>query len=196
MKMLFLFILLNPFIKTFANDLLQPDTSLIRQWNQDFYEKHNYQPFPKIVYFKNVKNQKAVVFVGTKHKDWKNSQEKIKTAIENENPEIILIEGIAKSDGLSPRIWDDKIKQSLEREGFEGYFAYKLALQKRIPFAGSELEGAMSEHTSYERDIAVVNRLAELLAQYNRVLVVYGAGHFVQQELVLTKMLGAPSDVR
>lgn len=54
----------------------------------------------------------------------------------------------------------------------------------------------MSEHTSYERDIEVVTRLAGLLAQYNRILVVYGAGHFVQQELVLTKMLGAPTDVQ
>jgi hypothetical protein len=166
-----------------------PDLSLIRNWNQAFYQSHPYQPFPKTLRFEG---SKTFTYVASKHKDWKNSQEKIRIAIKTYKPQILLIEGIAKSDGVSPRVWDDRIKQDLNVEGFEAYYANKLALQERIPFVGAELEGKMSDHTSYERDIAVVSYVAELLNKYDNVMVVYGAGHYVQQELVLEKMLGSP----
>lgn len=188
-------IFLFPLI-AFANESFSPDISLIRQWNDGFYKKHPYQPFPKTILFREIRSGKAVTFVATKHKDWKSSQQKIKASIEREIPEIILIEGIARNDGLSPRIWDDKIKHDLRKEGLEGYYAYKLAVEKNIPFVGAELDGKMSDHTSYERDVAVVTYLANLVNRHNRVLVIYGAGHFVQQELVLTKMLGVPIQVQ
>lgn len=116
----------------------------------------------------------------------------IESAIKHFKPQIILIEGIAKADGLSPRVWDEKVKQNLHVEGFEDYFAYKVALQEKIPFVGAELDGKMSDHSSYERDAAVVSYIAELLNRYNNVMVIYGAGHFVQQEATLVKMLGTP----
>jgi hypothetical protein len=129
--------------------------------------------------------------VATKHKNWIDTQIQIKQAIYQIHPDIILIEGIAKEDGVSPRIWDDKIKQNLNDEGFEDYYTYKLALENKIPFVGAELQGKMSEHTSYDRDISVLTYLSDLLNRYNTVLVIYGAGHFVQQEPALIKVLGA-----
>ena len=54
----------------------------------------------------------------------------------------------------------------------------------------------MSEHTSYERDLAVVSYLDELLKQYDNVMIIYGAGHFVQQEDCLVNMLGMPKVIQ
>ena len=179
-----------------AKEMFSPNISLIRPWKKDFYDKHPYQPFPKTVFFKTTRGQKELSFIATKHKDWKKSQQIIESTILEKKPEILLIEGIKKSDGLSPRVWVDKIKQDLNKEGLEGYFAYKIALEQGIPVVGAELEGKMSNFTSYQRDIAVVTYFAELLSRYNRVMVIYGAGHFVQQELVLSDMLGSPITIQ
>lgn len=176
----------------FANTNISFDLSLIRRWDQNFYNQHKYQPFPNTILFRL--GHKNIVYVATKHKNWKDTQIQIKHAIYQLNPDIILIEGIAKEDGISPHIWDDKIKQNLNAEGFEDYYAYKLALEKKIPFVGAELPGKMSEHTSYDRDISVLTYLSDLLSRYNTVLIIYGAGHFVQQEPALIKTLG-PSKI-
>lgn len=168
-------------------DQITPDLSLIRNWDLHFYQNHPYQPFPKIIQFDG---KHTLTFVATKHSDWKNSQAKIEFAIKTFKPKIILIEGIAKANCLSPRVWDDKLKANLNVDGFEDYYAYKIAIESKIPFVGAELEGKMSDHSSFERDVAVVNYLGELLMKYHNVMVIYGAGHFVQQESCLVKMLG------
>lgn len=185
-------------IASFNLMAIEPDISLIRKWDKVFYDSHRLQPFPKTIRFvaNNKNKNKKVTYVATKHKSWKITQKKIAAAISTIRPDIILIEGVGKTEGISPRKWDIEIKQSMEGEGFEDYFAYKLALENKIPFTGTELDGYMREHTSYERDIAVVNRIAELLDTYENILIIYGAGHYVQQELALEKMLGRPIEIK
>jgi hypothetical protein len=167
-----------------------PDISLIRHWDELYYHKHPMQPFPRVVSFED--GRKRLTYVATKHKKWQASQRLIQETIQSVNPDVILIEGLRKEWGLSPHYWDDKIHQNLHAEGYEAYYAYKIAQLKHTPYVGSELPGKMSAHSSYERDVATVNRIAELLNVHHNVLVVYGAGHYVQQEAALIGLVGRP----
>lgn len=71
-------------------------------------------------------------------------------------------------------------------------FWLKLAVGARAADSFSADTSLLKAWDSYDRDFSVVNRVAELLNQYRQVMVIYGAGHYVQQEEVLKNMLGAP----
>ncbi len=60
------------------------------------------------------------------------------------------------------------------------------------PVAGLLFTNDMSLAIGEVRDTHIVRTIAGLLNEHDRVLVVYGAGHHVQQEKVLEKMLGTP----
>lgn len=169
---------------------LTPDLSLLRQWNANVYNTHQLQPFPKVVKYQA--DGKTLVYVATKHKNWKDSQQLIQQVIEQVRPNAIMIEGLHSSWGESPQNWKHQINRNLNAEGLEDYFAYKLALSKNIRMFGSE-PGKMSDFSSYQRDQFAVKKIAELINRFNKLLVIYGAGHFVQQEKVLEKMLGKPT---
>jgi hypothetical protein len=174
-----------------------PKISLIREWDSAYYQNHHLQPFPKILKFTIEPNGKKrnIFYVATKHKNWQETQKKIRFAIEQLKPDIVFIEGIKQEDGVSPLIWENESKKNLDMEGNEDYFAYKIAKERSIPFLGSELSGRMKDHTSFERDIAFVTRLAELVDKYNTIIIIYGAGHYVQQEEALAEMFGTPVHV-
>jgi hypothetical protein len=163
------------------------DLSLLRKWDQGFYDRHPYQPFPRVLKFRNGEHQ--LVYVATKHKNWKDSHRLIKKALEETKPDIVLLEGLLKDWGESPSNWNDKIQGNLDSEGLEDYFAFKLTKEMKIPSVGSE-PGRMASFSSFERDQAAVTLIAELLKRYRKVIVIYGAGHFVQQERTLEKLMG------
>ena len=71
-------------------------------------------------------------------------------------------------------------------------FWLKLAVGARAADSFSADTSLLKAWDSYDRDFSVVNRVAELVNQYRQVMVIYGAGHYVQQEEVLKNMLGAP----
>lgn len=168
----------------------RPDLGLIREFDQKVYDAHPLQPFPKAVTF--VSGTKTVVFVATKHRDVAASRRLIQEAFDTLRPDFALLEGLHADWGLSPRKWDDR---SSDSDGSEVYFAYKLAVARKVPFAGAE-PGVLKHFSSLARDPAAVQKLADLLANHKRILVVYGAGHYVQQEDVLIQMLGKPKKVR
>lgn len=108
----------------------------------------------------------------------------------------MLIEGIHADWGMSPRRWDQDLDARSNQDGYESYYAYKRALEMKIQFIGSEPSGKMSEYTSYERDLAVVKLVWELMSRFQKVMVVYGAGHFVQEEPALVRLFGKPVQVQ
>src|ERR1035441_6188733 len=114
-------------VEVIGSNQFVADTTLVRVWSQEYYNQHPFQPFPKVVKFYSGKTM--LVFVATKHADWEKSQLSIKTAIEKDNPDIILIEGIQKKWGISPQLsdWDKMIQRGLNSKGREVYFAYQLA---------------------------------------------------------------------
>lgn len=169
-----------------ASNAFHADVSLIREFNQSLHDKHSFQPFPKLIRF--ISGNKSLVYVATRHKDLEKSKELIRRAIDQTSPEIILLEGMRASWGQSPRKWDG---QTSDKDGYEVNLAYKLAIEKGIPFLGAE-PGKPKEFSSFQRDQSAIKKIAELMSQYNKVLVVYGAGHYVQEEEALKKMFGAP----
>ena len=74
------------------------------------------------------------------------------------------------------------------------YYAYKRAQELNIDYVGIEL-GVMKNYSSYERDIVFLESIYELAKKYKTILIIYGAGHFVQQELVLEALFGKPQAV-
>jgi hypothetical protein len=46
-----------------------------------------------------------------------------------------------------------------------------------------------------ERDLHIVNVIAEMLNRYDKVFVIYGGSHFLTQQLALEKMMGVPVEV-
>ena len=54
----------------------------------------------------------------------------------------------------------------------------------------------LSADTGVVRDIKIIDTIAKYLTKYNRVLLIYGAGHLCMQEDVLRDMLDNPSEVK
>ncbi len=72
-------------------------------------------------------------------------------------------------------------------------FKYEeVTVQHSAPLKGGLFTNEMSLRIGEVRDVHIVRLIADLLNNHDRVLVVYGAGHHVQQEKVLEKMLGVP----
>jgi len=42
------------------------------------------------------------------------------------------------------------------------------------------------------RELSIIKTIEDVLNKYNRILVVYGAGHLYQEQFVLQEMLGNP----
>jgi hypothetical protein len=61
-----------------------------------------------------------------------------------------------------------------------------------IDSEGASYLNRISVHVGVVRDAKITAVIAEMLNRYDRVLVVYGAGHHVQQGRVLEEMLGEP----
>jgi hypothetical protein len=166
----------------------------IRTWHQGFYDQHPYQPFPKRIEFENKGTR--LMYVATKHKKTVESRRAIELAFKAFHPDAVLIEGIHIDWGTSPRNWDKDLEARIDQEGYECYYAYKKAVESNTPFVGSEPPGMMSDYSGLERDRAVVARLRGLVAKNKRIMIVYGAGHFVQEELELEDMFGPPRSIR
>jgi hypothetical protein len=72
-------------------------------------------------------------------------------------------------------------------------FRYEeVTTRQSAPVEGELFTNDMSLRIGAVREVHIVRLIAELLNKHDRVLVVYGAGHHVQQEKVLEKMLGVP----
>lgn len=89
------------------------------------------------------------------------------------------------------------------RESFEAWYARRNGRPfdydeiNTQPTAPLDHEGALftnllSCRVGEVRDTHIVRQIAALLAHHDRVLVIYGAGHHVQQKRVLEAMLGTP----
>jgi murein DD-endopeptidase MepM/ murein hydrolase activator NlpD len=167
---------------------------MIREWDEASYYRHPMQPFPKRIQFTS--NGRTLVFVATKHKAATASRRAIDAALDGFTPDVMLIEGIHSDWGTSPRRWDQDLDARINQDGYETYYAYKRAVEMKLPFVGSEPPGKMSEYTSHERDLAAVRLIWELMGRYPKVMVVYGAGHFVQEEPALVQLFGKPSSVQ
>lgn len=73
-------------------------------------------------------------------------------------------------------------------------FSYEeITTQHTAPIEGESalFTNKMSLRIGEVRDTHIVRLIADLLERHDRVLIVYGAGHHVQQEKVLERMLGA-----
>jgi len=64
------------------------------------------------------------------------------------------------------------------------------------PVEGLRFTNEVSHAVGQVRDAHLVRTIAELLNRFDRVLVVYGAGHHVQQAEVLAAMIGEPLGIR
>lgn len=72
-------------------------------------------------------------------------------------------------------------------------FRYEeVTTQQSAPIEGGQFTNEISLHIGAVREVHIVRLIADLLERHDRVLVVYGSGHHVQQEKVLEKMLGIP----
>ena len=72
-------------------------------------------------------------------------------------------------------------------------FSYEeVTTQQSAPIEGGLFTNGISLRITDVREVHIVNLIADLLDNHDRVLVVYGSGHHVQQEKVLEKMLGTP----
>lgn len=168
------------------------DAKLVRIYDRKFYFDHPYQPFSKLITFKNKSNN--IYYVASRHQECERSQTRIEIGL-TKKPDLIVIEGLHAKWGNRPNNWDDRIKDKIEMaNGCDIYYAYKRAQELNIDYVGIEL-GVMKNYSSYERDIVFLESIYELAKKYKTILIIYGAGHFVQQELVLEALFGKPQAV-
>lgn len=82
-----------------------------------------------------------------------------------------------------------------ERNG-EPFRYEEITTEVCAPIEGLRFTNEVSHAVGRVRDAHIVHTIADLLNRCDRVLVVYGAGHHVQQAKVLAAMLGEPRGMR
>lgn len=167
---------------------LELDLQKVRRYDRDFYFSHPYQPFSRLISYKNKTNE--LYYVADRHAECQKTKERIDLALKK-NPDLIVVEGLRRSWGVNPDNWDLKIQKKTGLNSCDIYYPLKRAKELKIDYAGTE-PGKMKNFSSYERDLYFLISLKSFSEKYKKILVIYGSGHYVQQELVLNSFFGQP----
>jgi len=146
----------------FASGKFAADVSLVRAW-----EVKNYDPKPPSV-TRFQKGNKQLSYLETLHSNELNCEtfKKIKEELSDFKPDVVILEDLETSKGMSPKKWD--MSFPLDNQNWdcgEPCYTAALAFEKNIPYIGGEPDDLDFTNTLREKGYTDRDILGFLLAR-------------------------------